>query len=57
MILQEEIRTNIGMLLVGRGQEITYPRAVRLINFHRRKSIKDSVLVLCARAQAMGQGA
>jgi len=30
MILQEEIRTNIGMLLVGRGQEITYPPAVRL---------------------------
>jgi hypothetical protein len=57
MILQEEIRTNIGMLLVGRGQEITYPLAVRLINFHRRKSIKDSVLVLCAKAQAIGQGA
>ena len=30
MILQEGIRTNIGMLLVGRGQEITYPLAVRL---------------------------
>jgi hypothetical protein len=50
MIVQEEIRTTAGMLLVGRGQEITYPLAVRLVNFHRRKSIKDSVLVQCAKS-------
>ena len=53
MILQEEIRTTAGMLLVGRGQEITYPLAVRLVNFHRRKSIKDSVLVQCAKSEGI----
>ena len=46
MILQEEIRTNVGMLLVGRGQEVTYPLIVRLQNFHERRAIPDKVLVL-----------
>jgi hypothetical protein len=36
MLLQEEIRTNVGMLLVGRGQEVSYPLIVRLNNFHQR---------------------
>jgi len=47
MILQEEIRTSVGMLLVGRGQEVTYPLIVRLKNFSYRKAIPDKVLVLC----------
>jgi hypothetical protein len=47
MILQEEIRTSVGMLLVGRGQEVTYPLIVRLKNFSHRKAIPDKVLVLC----------
>jgi CheY-like chemotaxis protein len=47
MILQEEIRTGVGMLLVGRGQEVTYPLIVRLKNFSHRKAIPDKVLVLC----------
>jgi PAS domain-containing protein len=46
MILQEEIRTNVGMLLVGRGQEVSYPLLVRLNNFHQRRAIPDKVLVL-----------
>jgi hypothetical protein len=46
MILQEEIRTNVGMLLVGRGQEVSYPLIVRLNNFHQRRAIPDKVLVL-----------
>ena len=46
MILQEEIRTNVRMLLVGRGQEVTYPLIVRLNNFHQRRAIPDKVLVL-----------
>jgi hypothetical protein len=46
MLLQEEIRTNIGMLLVGRGQEVTDPLIVRLNNFHQRRAIPDKVLVL-----------
>ena len=47
MILQEEIRTHLDMLLVARGQEITYPLIVRLNNFHQRKAIPDRVMVLC----------
>jgi response regulator RpfG family c-di-GMP phosphodiesterase len=46
MILQEEIRTNVRMLLVGRGQEVSYPLIVRLNNFHQRRAIPDKVLVL-----------
>jgi hypothetical protein len=46
MILQEEIRTNVGMLLVGQGQEVSYPLIVRLNNFHQRRAIPDKVLVL-----------
>jgi hypothetical protein len=46
MILQEEIRTEGEMLLVGRGQEVTYPLIVRLNGFHQRRDIPDKVLVL-----------
>lgn len=46
MILQEEIGTNVGMLLVGRGQEVSYPLIVRLNNFHQRRAIPDKVRVL-----------
>jgi hypothetical protein len=46
MIRQEEIRTNVGMLLGGRGQEVTYPLIVRLHNFHQRRAIPDKVLAL-----------
>jgi len=52
MILQEEIRTNVGMLLVGRGQEVTYPLIVRLKNFSHRKAIPDKFLVLCPAVEA-----
>jgi hypothetical protein len=50
MILQEEIRTNVGMLLVGWGQEMSYPLIVRLSNFHQRPPIPDKVLVLSPRS-------
>ncbi len=46
MILQEEIRTKTGLLLVGKGQEVTYPLMVRLRNHHARRAIADKVLVL-----------
>jgi response regulator RpfG family c-di-GMP phosphodiesterase len=49
MILEEEIRTKTGMLLAGRGQEVTYPLMVRLDSFHQRQEIPDRVLV-CARS-------
>ena len=34
------------MLLVGRGQEVSYPLIVRLNNFHQRRAIPDKVRVL-----------
>jgi len=49
MIVDEEIRSTIGLLLAGKGQEVTYPLVVRLKNFHRRRLIKDKVAVLVAR--------
>lgn len=47
MVLQEDVRTDIGLLIVVRGQEITYPLIARLSNFHKQKAISDKVLVLC----------
>jgi len=47
MILQEEIRTSLGMLLVGRGQHESYPLIVPLNNFHQHRAIPDKVLALC----------
>lgn len=46
MILQGEIRTKVGVLLVGKGQEITYPLSVRLRNYYLRRAIPEEVLVL-----------
>lgn len=46
MILQEDIRTKVDVLLAGRGQEVTYPLIVRLHSFHQRRDIPDQVLVL-----------
>jgi len=49
MVLDEELRSNAGLLLAGKGQEVTYPLAVRLRNFHGRRAVKDTVAVLVAR--------
>ena len=45
MVLQEDVRTNNGLLIVAKGQQITYPLLVRLRNFWERKSIASSVMV------------
>ena len=45
MILQEEIRTNAGVLLAEPGQELTYPLIVRLNNFRYRQDIPEKILV------------
>jgi hypothetical protein len=49
-ILQEEIRTKTGLLLVGKGQEVTYPLLVRLKNFQQRRTIADKVLAQVPKA-------
>jgi CheY-like chemotaxis protein len=51
MILQADVRTNSGLLIVARGQQITYPLLVRLRNFSERKSIGPSVMVRVPQAQ------
>jgi response regulator RpfG family c-di-GMP phosphodiesterase len=56
MIVDEEIRSTIGLLLAGKGQEVTYPLVARLKNFHRRRLIKDKVAVLVARNSAPVEG-
>jgi response regulator RpfG family c-di-GMP phosphodiesterase len=49
MIVNEEIRSTIGLLLAGKGQEVTYPLVVRMKNFHRRQLISNKVSVLVKR--------
>jgi len=46
MVLDDEIRSNTGLLLAGKGQEVTYPLLVRLRNSHHRRAIPDKVRVL-----------
>ncbi|HTS38890.1 MAG TPA: HD domain-containing phosphohydrolase [Candidatus Solibacter sp.] len=46
MILDQELRSSTGLLLAGKGQEVTYPLVLRLKNFHRRHAIADAVTVL-----------
>ena len=53
MILQQEVRTHTGVLLVTKGQEITYPLILRLRNFSDKQAISDKVLVLVPRAAAV----
>jgi hypothetical protein len=45
MILHQEIRTGNGMLLVAKGQEITYPLIMRLKSFRNQQSLPDEIRV------------
>ncbi|HUN84093.1 MAG TPA: response regulator [Terracidiphilus sp.] len=47
MILQEDVLTSSGLLIVVRGHEITLPLIARLNNFQLQGAIPDKVLVLC----------
>jgi CheY-like chemotaxis protein len=46
MVLQEEVRTVNGMLVVAKGQEITPSLMTRLQNFWEKKSIGNNLLVM-----------
>jgi len=46
MILQQEIRTRPGMLVVGKGQEVTHALLIKLENFARTGAIEQEVVVL-----------
>jgi response regulator RpfG family c-di-GMP phosphodiesterase len=52
MILHQEVRTQTGMLVVAKGQEITSPLLIRLRNFRQKQTIADKILVLVPRAEA-----
>jgi CheY-like chemotaxis protein len=45
MIIQEEMRTSEGALLVSQGQEVTPPLILKLKNFHARRLIAGDVTV------------
>jgi ActR/RegA family two-component response regulator len=46
MVLEEEIRTNTGLLIVAKGQEISYTLLARLKNFSHNRTIPENVMVL-----------
>jgi len=46
MILQHEIRTLTGMLLVAKGQEVTHALLIKLQNFSRAGTIDKEIMVL-----------
>ncbi|MGA8540695.1 MAG: response regulator [Terriglobales bacterium] len=45
MIIQEEIRTIDGALLIAKGQEVTPPLMVKLKNFHARRAVTGDATV------------
>jgi hypothetical protein len=46
MILQQEIRTRAGMLVVAKGQEITHTLLIKLDNFSRAGTIDKEIMAL-----------
>jgi hypothetical protein len=45
MIVQQEIRTNEGVLLISKGQEVTAPLILKLKNLHARRVIVADITV------------
>jgi hypothetical protein len=45
MVLEQEVRTHTGLLVVAKGQEITHPLLIRLQNFLQRRTIDEKVMV------------
>ena len=46
MILQQEIRTKSGMLVVAKGQEITHALLIKLSNFAQAGTIDKEIMAL-----------
>lgn len=57
MILQQDVRTHAGMLIVAKGQEVTFPLILKLKNFQKKGSIEDSLSVSVLKSRAATQGA
>jgi len=45
MIIQQDVRTYQGTLLVSKGQEVTGPLHTKLRNYHSRRTIAEDVMV------------
>jgi hypothetical protein len=45
MIIQQDVRTFQGTLLVSKGQEVTGPLHSKLKNYHSRRTIAEDVMV------------
>ena len=45
MILNEEVRAQNGVLIVARGQEVSYPLIVKLKDFYEKHAIKGTISV------------
>jgi response regulator RpfG family c-di-GMP phosphodiesterase len=52
MILEQDVRTVTGMLIVSRGQEVTLPLIVKLKNFLKKAQIESSVTVSSSPSRA-----
>jgi hypothetical protein len=46
MVLQQEVRTHSGLLVVAKGQEVTNPLLIKLANFAQRHAIDERLMVL-----------
>ena len=46
MILNQEIRNKLGILVVAKGQEVTPALQIRLVNFWRAGTIDKEIMVL-----------
>lgn len=53
MIAEKDIKANSGLLLVPKGQEITYPVLERLRNFARQTGVTEPVWVRVPQSQAL----
>lgn len=53
MIAEKDIKANSGLLLVPKGQEITYPVLERLRNFARQTGVAEPVWVRVPQSQAL----
>jgi len=57
MILQEDVRTKNGLLVVAKGQVISYPLLIRLRNFWQRQAIAPEIVVHIPRGASEDQPA
>lgn len=48
LILNEEVRTRNGLLIVAKGQEVTFPLVLKLQNFYERGAISSASLSVSA---------